>query len=149
MLPSMPLISTPFKEIYSVLESSPDGHLQMEISESSSLHQPSSSTSPPLPEVLSVSHTCSDPRINLEKESQGHISIKALDLSVTANVSSKKSSPLKHVTPILKKYNTHRKGKGSKKVSLINKGIINDQVRQILHFLKWSVMNLIGLIMKF
>ncbi|XP_021924612.1 uncharacterized protein LOC110832158 isoform X2 [Zootermopsis nevadensis] len=127
MLPSMPLISTPFKEIYSVLESSPDGHLQMEISESSSLHQPSSSTSPPLPEVLSVSHTCSDPRINLEKESQGHISIKALDLSVTANVSSKKSSPLKHVTPILKKYNTHRKGKGSKKVSLINKGIINDQ----------------------
>jgi hypothetical protein len=132
MLPSMPLISTPFKELCSVSETSPDGHLQMEISsESSSPHHPSSSTSPQLPEVLTVSHTCPGLGINHEKESQGHISVKALDLSVTANVSSKKSSPLKHVTPILKKYNTHRKGKGSKKVSLISKGIISDQVRQL------------------
>jgi hypothetical protein len=127
----MPLISTPFKELYSVSETSPDG-LQMEISsESSSPQHPSSSASPQLPEVLTVSHTHPGLGRNHEKESQGHMSVKVLDLSVTANASSKKSSPLKHVTPILKKYNSHRKGKGSKKVSLISKGMINEQVRQI------------------
>jgi hypothetical protein len=130
MLPSMPLISTPFKELYSVSKTSPDGNLQMEISsESNSSHHPSS-TPPRLPEVLTVSHASPGLGIDHEKQSQGHMSVKALDLSVTANVSSKKSSPLKHVTPILKKYNTHRKGKGSKKVSLISKGVIGDQVRK-------------------
>jgi len=43
---------------------------------------------------------------------QNEASVKALDLSLSA----KKSSPLKHVTPILKKYNTQRKGKGGKKI---------------------------------
>jgi hypothetical protein len=122
MLPSMPLISTPYKEIQNVSE--------MEISpESSSPHHHSPSTSPQSPEVLIITQSCPGLEVNRGKEGRGHIASKALDLSVTANISSKKSSPLRHVTPILKKYNTHRKGKGTKKLSLISKGAIGDQVR--------------------
>jgi hypothetical protein len=122
MLPSMPLISAPYKELQNVLE--------MEISpESRSPHHHSSPSSPQSQEVLTVTQSCLGLEVNREKEGQGHNTSKALDLSVTANISSKKSSPLKHVTPILKKYNTHRKGKGTKKLSLISKGAISDQVR--------------------
>lgn len=122
MLPSMPLISTPYKELQNVLE--------MEISpESSSPHHQSSSTSPHSQEDITIIQSCLGPEVNCEKEGQAHNTSKALDLSVTTNISSKKPSPLKHVTPILKKYNTHRKGKGTKKLSLISKGAISDQVR--------------------
>ncbi|PSN49695.1 hypothetical protein C0J52_05320 [Blattella germanica] len=57
-------------------------------------------------EDISPTDGCSD--------NQNVTSAKALDLSITA----KKSSPMKHVTPILKKYNSHRKGKGSKKMGM-------------------------------
>ena len=119
MLPSMPLISTPYKEPHNMLE--------MEISPKSSSPQNISSFASP-----HVTQSCSDLEINQEKEIQRHVSAKALDLSVTTNIPSKKSSPLKHVTPILKKYNSHRKGKGSKKPSLISKGVCSDQVRQFV-----------------
>ncbi|PNF25535.1 hypothetical protein B7P43_G05199 [Cryptotermes secundus] len=122
MLPSMPLISTPYKELQNVLE--------MEISpESRSPHHRSSSMPPQSQEVLTITQSCLGLEVNHEKEGQGHNTSKALDLSATANISSKKSSPLKHVTPILKKYNTHRKGKGTKKLSLISKGAISDQLQ--------------------
>lgn len=122
MLPSMPLISAPYKERNNVSG--------MEISpESSSPQNLSSSTSPLSPHVTQI---CSNLEMNHEKEGQRHLSAKALDLSVVANVPSKKSSPLKHVTPILRKYNSHRKGKGSKKPSLISKGVSSDQVRQFV-----------------
>jgi hypothetical protein len=125
MLPSMPLISTPYKELHNVSG--------MEVSSKPSSPQNLvSSTSPLSPHVT---QSCSDLEMNHEKEGQRHLSAKALDLSVAANVPSKKSSPLKHVTPILKKYNCHRKGKGSKKHSLISKGISIDQVRQFLCFI--------------
>jgi hypothetical protein len=122
MLPSMPLISTPYKEPHNVSG--------MEVSSESS--SPQNLASPTSPLSPHVTQSCSDLQINHEKEGQRHLSAKALDLSVAANVSSKKSSPLKHVTPILKKYNCHRKGKGSKKHSLISKGISSDQVRQFV-----------------
>ena len=123
MLPSMPLISTPYKELRDVSA--------MEVSsESSSPQNLVSSTSPLSPRVT---QSCSNLEImHHEKEGQRHLSAKALDLSVATNVPSKKSSPLKHVTPILKKYNCHRKGKGSKKHSLISKGVSSDQVRQFV-----------------
>lgn len=122
MLPSMPLISTPYKELRNVSG--------MEVSsESSSPQNLVSSASPLSPHVT---QSCSNLEMNHEKEGQKHLSSKALDLSVAANVPSKKSSPLKHVTPILKKYNSHRKGKGSKKHSLISKGVSSDQVRQFV-----------------
>jgi hypothetical protein len=139
----MPLISTPYKELHDVLETTPDGHLQLEISpESSSPHHLSSFTSSQSPEVLTVSQSCPGLGVNHEKEDHDHISAKPSDL--LANVSLKKSSPLKHVTPILKKYSSHRKG--NKKVSLISKGVISDQVRQIANFSsmlqKLTVLNL-------
>jgi hypothetical protein len=121
MLPSMPLISTPYKELHNVSG--------MAVSSESSSQNLVSSTSPLSPRVA---RSCSNLEMNHEKEGQRRLSPKALDLSVVANVPSKKSSPLKHVTPILKKYNCHRKGKGSKKHSLISKGVSIDQVRQFV-----------------
>jgi hypothetical protein len=122
MLPSMPLISTPYKELHNMSG--------MDVSsEPSSPQTLSSSTSPVSPRVA---QSCSNLEMNHEKEGQRHLSSKALDLSVAMNVPSKKSSPLKHVTPILRKYNCHRKGKGSKKPSLISKGVSSDQVRQFV-----------------
>lgn len=122
MLPSMPLISTPYKELHNVseMEISPESRSPQNLSSSTSLLSPC------------VTQSCSDLEINHEKEGQRHLSAKALDLSAAANIPSKKSSPLKHVTPILKKYNCHRKGKGSKKPSLISKGVSSDQVRQFV-----------------
>jgi hypothetical protein len=118
----MPLISASYKQLQNVLE--------MEVSpESSSPNHHSSSTSPRSQDVRTTAQSCLGTEVSLEKDGQGHVTSKALDLSVTASISSKKLSPLKHVTPILRKYNTHRKGKGTKKLSLISKGAISDQVR--------------------
>jgi len=122
MLPSMPLISTPYKELRDASA--------MEVSSESS--PPQNLVSPTSPLSPRVTQSCSNLEMQHEKEDQRHLSAKALDLSVAANVSSKKSSPLKHVTPILKKYNCHRKGKGSRKHSLISKGVSSDQVRQFV-----------------
>jgi hypothetical protein len=118
----MPFISASCKELQNMSG--------MDISpESLSLHCHSFSTSPQSQEALAIAQSCLGLEVNPKKEGQGHITTKALDLSVTANISTKKPSPLKHVTPILKKYNTHRKGKGTKKLSLISKGANIDQVR--------------------
>jgi hypothetical protein len=117
----MPLISASCKELRKVLE--------MEISpESGSPNQHSTCTSPRSQDVGATAQSCLGTEVN-PKDGQGRVTSKALDLSVTTNIPSKKLSPLKHVTPILRKYNTHRKGKGAKKLSLISKGSIRDQVR--------------------